>query len=80
MVRLDAGSISSSSLPSFSLSLHNFLVDDMHLQSFEQVFVCSDVANLPYGAGVISITTAGADYDHQIKVQFLSLFIRCPII
>ena len=68
MVRLDALSLSSAALPSMTFDLHGLLLDDVHLCSPEQDFYCSDIANLPQGVGVATITSSLIKYDHPKQV------------
>ena len=69
MLRLDVLSLSSSStLPSLTFDLHGLLLDDVHLRSPEQDFYCSDIANLPQGVGVATITSSLIKYNHSNKV------------
>ena len=72
MLRLDAASLSTSSLSSFSLDVHGLLLDDMHLRSFEQAFHCSNITNLPQGVGVATSTMTTIKFDNQVKVQIHS--------
>ncbi len=77
MIRLDAVSFSAPSpgpSPShtFSLNLHELLLDDLHLPNADHPFLCSSVANLPRGVGVGHANTISLLYDHQIKVGVVS--------
>lgn len=69
MLRLDALSLSSTTLPSMTFDLHSLLLDDLHLHSPEQDFYCSDIANLPQGVGVAMVTSSLIKYDHPNKVS-----------
>ena len=81
MLRLDAASLSTSSLSSFSLDVHGLLLDDMHLRSFEQGFHCSNIANLPQGVGVATSTMTTIKFDNQVKVQIHSyLSMLCAVL
>ena len=70
MLRLDALSLSSSTaLPSLTFDLHGLLLDDLHLRAPEQDFYCSDIANLPQGVGVATVTSTLVKYNHPKKVN-----------
>ena len=69
MLRLDALSLSSTALPSLTFDLHGLLLDDLHLRSPEQDFLCSDIANLPQGVGVATVTSSAVEYTHLDKVH-----------
>ena len=69
MLRLDALSLSSTALPSLTFDLHGLLLDDVHLRSPGQDFLCSDIANLPQAVGVATVSSASVKYDHSNKVR-----------
>lgn len=69
MLRLDALSLSSTALPSLTFDLHGLLLDDIHLTFPGRDFLCSDIANLPQGVGVATITSSVVKYDHLNKVS-----------
>ena len=74
MMRLDAASLSIPPGPSpshtFSLELHDMLLDDLHLPpaASSGPFLCSSLSNLPAGMGVALADSLTLHYDHQIKV------------
>ena len=68
MLRLDAASLTASS-SSFKLELHDLLVENLGSFAPDHPFLCSSIADLPEGVGMVTVSSLGVNYQQQIKVS-----------